>query len=603
MRGFVDAQFRAGLLLFLVQSLTCLEDMEFKVHRQCTQTGRNSLYSTPKVTVPIVVDAIGVVESLSEFQRLKIDLCPDSRFLKISWIINRTDDCDLMVCYRMENNKAENLLDTVCYNLHLHQSNFSSAMNCWFPMRFIDRKPTITAWTLPTRPSTQGIFYGSLDTGALDPDNTCSDICEVVEMKVGSQVNCQHTSVVMYDSTSYIEHLSFHTKNKSYCNNGIKVLNKTDGQLEYKINCSFNGAGFIKILYRTKGKYCLKYQMVNVVCNQERTSKITDERGINDAHSFGTFMIFGLVCLLVIAATFFTVIYVVQWVYGRTHTLKSNHHRRHSAAAGAHHHVTIKTEEKFPLAMFSPQPSGSRQNAYSINTDSMEMKNITPRKRSASVSSTKMPEEEDLKRGLLVLPMRKSITMALLEDTDPFYKKRILFLPIPFDHFTNEVTKILKSVFMDEAGIPSQCCFDRKIFQEYMTGDKFKWLDNVLSDHDKILIFICFTSINPDKVDVKRDSMAEEVLDNLLSTKVKSHRLCKVVLLYLTDSPNSVQNVGDIVTDSFHINSATCYANFVGNVMNFCGRNPEANSALIKRITNSQASKHFLSFIGKKGNS
>jgi hypothetical protein len=213
-----------------------------------------------------------------------------------------------------------------------------------------------------------------------------------------------------------------------------------------------------------------------------------------------------------------------------------------------------------------------------------------------------MPEEEDLKRGLLVLPMRKSITMALLEDTDPFYKKRILFLPIPFDHFTNEVTKILKSVFMDDAGIPSQCCFDRKIFQEYMTGDKFKWLDNVLSDHDKILIFICFTSINPDKVDVKRDSMAEEVLDNLLSTKVKSHRLCKVVLLYLTDSPNSVQNVGDIVTDSFHINSATCYANFVGNVMNFCGRNPEANSSLIKRITNSQASKHFLSFIGKKGN-
>lgn len=233
----------------------------------------------------------------------------------------------------------------------------------------------------------------------------------------------------------------------------------------------------------------------------------------------------------------------------------------------------------------------------------MEMKKISPRKRAASVSSLRMQEDGELKTGLLALPMRKSITMALLEETDPFYKKRILFLPIPFDHFTNDVTKILKSVFTDDAGIPSQCCFDRKIFQEYMTGDKYKWLDNVLSDHDKILIFICFTSINLDKTDVKRDSMAEEVLDNLLSTKVKSHRLCKVVLLYLTDSPNSVQKVGDVGTDSYHINSEVCYAKFVGNVMNFCGRNPETNQALIKKITQSQASKHFLTFIGKKGNS
>lgn len=208
-----------------------------------------------------------------------------------------------------------------------------------------------------------------------------------------------------------------------------------------------------------------------------------------------------------------------------------------------------------------------------------------------------MPDEENEKLRLLTLPMRRSITMALLEDTDPFYKKRILFLPIPFDHYTNDVVKILKSVFIDEGGIPSQCCFDRKVYQGYMESDPFKWIENVLSDHDKILVFLCFTSLNVERT-AKRDSMAEFILENLLFTKVKSHRLCKVILLHLIDSPENVREHD--IGDSFHICDHKSYVNFVKDVLNVCGRNPDECPEITNRLSNCKASKHFLSFIGVK---
>ncbi|XP_053386228.1 uncharacterized protein LOC123538576 isoform X2 [Mercenaria mercenaria] len=585
----------AVITLVLCRSGACSKYSGTDVYTQCTQTARSSLYSTPRVTIPKQISALGVLEPMSEYSRLKMDLCPNSRFLKLSWTINQTQDCDVMICLKMENSRKEEIMDTVCYRMHIQQSHYASAMDCWFPVDFISKRPIIRSWILPIKTSVHGIFYGSLDTSALDPVNSCKDICETTPMNIGSQIYCQDTdSSITYDKSTTIEHLSFNAIDNSSCKNGIKIFKQFDGRLEYQLNCSFSGVGYIKILYSIQGKYCLKYQMVTISCPYGKSSETTLADGIDDTHSFGTFMIFGLVCVIVIAATFFTVVIVVLWLYDRKYYSKSPH-RRHSAGA---RHVSLKADKNYPLKTFSPQPSGSRPVTCVVNTDVKETKKTSPRQRSASTSSDKMPEAENEKQRLIVLPMRRSITMALLEETDLFYKKRILFLPIPFDHFTNDVTKILKSVFMETAGVPSQCCFDRKIFQEYMTGDRFKWIENVLGDHDKILIFLCFTSVSVERTGTKRDSMADEILDNILITKVKSHRLCKVIFLYLTDSADSVQKVGDIATDSFHISSTDCYVNFVGNVMNFCGRNPEENPDLIRRISSCEASRHFLRFIG-----
>lgn len=194
--------------------------------------------------------------------------------------------------------------------------------------------------------------------------------------------------------------------------------------------------------------------------------------------------------------------------------------------------------------------------------------------------------------------MRKSVTMALLEDTNPFYKKKILFLPIPFDHFTNEVAKILKTIFSNEAGVFCQCCYDRNVYKHYMTCDRIKWIDTVLGDHDKILIFLCFKSLCTDMIDGKNKSMVEEVLDRLLLSKVESPRLCKVIFLYLTDSSENVQRMhyGDV----FHINNPETFSMFVCDVMSFCGRRIDEYPHVIESVLNCSSSKHFLRYTGIK---
>lgn len=217
------------------------------------------------------------------------------------------------------------------------------------------------------------------------------------------------------------------------------------------------------------------------------------------------------------------------------------------------------------------------------------------RKRFGSTSSNDLVKDVNLTQRVNVGKLRKCVTMALLEDTDPFYKRRIVFLPTPFDHYSRDVAGLLKNVFTDEAGIASECCFERQIFQEYMTGDRRKWIETLLSDHNKILIFLCFTSLC---LESKHDSMVTDVLDRLLITTGKSHRMCKVVLIHLTDSPDSVQR--NHHGDSFHINNTESYSRFIGNVLSYCGKTPDNNPDMVHTLSTCKASKHFLRLIGIK---
>jgi hypothetical protein len=70
---------------------------------------------------------------------------------------------------------------------------------------------------------------------------------------------------------------------------------------------------------------CIICTLIILPCNNHSDNGIQNVFGKSNAES--DFAILRLWFL----AVFFP---VVQWVYGRTHTMKSNHHRRHSAAAG-----------------------------------------------------------------------------------------------------------------------------------------------------------------------------------------------------------------------------------------------------------------------------
>lgn len=201
----------------------------------------------------------------------------------------------------------------------------------------------------------------------------------------------------------------------------------------------------------------------------------------------------------------------------------------------------------------------------------------------------------------VIKAMRKSVTMALLEDTNPFYKKKILFLPKPYDHFTHEATKILKFIFDKEAGITSQCCYDRAIHKHYMTSNRDKWINNMLGDHDRILIFLCFKSLSAPPNDEKYEPMANEILDNLLLPNVTIARLCKIVFLYFTESPKHIEKKHH--GDNFHIHDANSYKEFVCDVLNYCGRSKEEYPDVVNKILHCRASMHFLKYIGMTGSS
>lgn len=212
-------------------------------------------------------------------------------------------------------------------------------------------------------------------------------------------------------------------------------------------------------------------------------------------------------------------------------------------------------------------------------------------KRVDSMSSEGQTSMASSVRGQNVRKLHRSVTVALLENTETFYRKKILFLPTPFDTFSRDATNLLKAVFTLELNIPTQCCFDRDVYQQYMTSNRYEWIENHLGDYDRILIFLCFTTIRGEN---RESSMVSDVLDHILLSRIRPH--CKVAFLHLTDSSENLEK--NHHGDSFHLSDKSSYTNFVGEVLNYCGRNPFSEPDLLYRLTNCETSKHFMGYIG-----
>lgn len=185
--------------------------------------------------------------------------------------------------------------------------------------------------------------------------------------------------------------------------------------------------------------------------------------------------------------------------------------------------------------------------------------------------------------------LHRSHTITLLENTKSFYRKKVLFMPTPFDIFSRDVANLLKTVLTLEGHIPSQCCFDRDVSQKYMYGDRYKWIETVLGDYDKIVIFLCFTTLG---VESRSVSMVDDILEHLLLSRTRPH--CKVAFLHLTDNSDDLEcgHHGD----SFHLSNMDSYIDFLAGVLNYCGRDSEPD--MMHRLINCETSKHFLRLIG-----
>ncbi|XP_045178742.2 uncharacterized protein LOC123538594 isoform X2 [Mercenaria mercenaria] len=548
----------------------------------CTQTIRTGHDFQVKVVLPTYINASEFRDPPFNFTGMTLELCPNNVTLKISWSMDKTSGTEMKLCFRIKSDLNGKFLHTECVELNMNYSKHPIVMTCWFPMDYVSYMPIIDAMATLRENAERSYFYGELNTRDIDPTRSCEDMCEVSEMIISPVNFCNHTASVVFNENITIHALSFDASD-SCKDSPIHITGMTTKKFEFTLTCTYDGIGHVKVLYSINGKYCLKYQPVTVICVSQK--KVTDSKTLEpEVDDFKTFVIFGLVCMIVITAIFVVTILVAQWL---RQCFKDR--RRYSGRD-----VNICTDEGMPFKVNSFQQKGNdTPSTGTLITPVDQVIKREYRKHVDSISSSDVQFANIARslRGQTARKLHRSITMALLENMESFDRKKILFLPTPFDTFSRDATNLLKTVFTLELSIPTQCCFDRDVNKRYRTGDRYKWIESILGDFDRIVIFLCFTKIRGQT----GDSAVEGLLDHLPLSKVRPH--CKVAFLHITDSSESLEK--NHHGDCFHLSDKNSYEVFVGAVLKYCGRNPLAEQDLMARLTNCKASRHFLRFIGK----
>lgn len=548
----------------------------------CTQTARNSLEATPRKITPVWINGTVSLSNsdVSQLRRVHLSLCPDIKILKLDWIIDSAAATNLTLCYTTHKLLTEDI--TNCYAVPLIPTETAVLMDCWFPSFYADGTVRISARVAADDRRPGYNYFGDLTVANLDTDNSCDDVCETSEVTVHPQIHCQTLSSVSFIRGVNILSLVFDASRNAKCaNNTVEIVNYTENSIEYHLQCPYQGEGYLKVLFSVKSRYCIKYQPVTVVCTNAEDS----DDNIEETHSFGAFMIFAVICVVVISLIIVATILIAQRVMEPWRKYCKPHFQCCCKAK----HQDKQLEEQIPLRA---TVGGDSQPSSSV-ADTVTPISRTTKNRERFENDQLSLELWEAWRQAYLKRIRRSITRALLEDIDPLYKKKILFLPIPFDHYSRDATFLLKRIFTKDAGIISQCCFDRDVYSQYVTGDRYKWMENILGDHDRILIFLCFTSLCNN---AKYDDMVQSILHSLLLTRVMSHRLCKVFFLHLIDNRDNIRR--NHHGEHFHIGSETDYFEFVSSVLSYCGRNSEETSDLKQRVSTCKHSKQFLQLIG-----
>ncbi|XP_045177505.2 uncharacterized protein LOC123537782 [Mercenaria mercenaria] len=590
MEYLIRTSFRAALLFCMSGEMFSLAmDERLLVH--CSQTAANKHGFEAHDIRPSRANASAFTEPPADASEMTVQLCPNNTLLKFSWKMNRSQGIEMKLCYKIKSVLNGELLYSICVKFYVQYSTRRLFMTCWFPMDYLSYRPIISALATSVQGAQDLNYYGELNTARLDPTNSCKDVCEVTVMEIKALISCKDKSSILYDESVIVKTLSFDAIDSNSCTDAsIYISTQTSNKLEYTLNCTHDGIGHVKVLYSIRGHYCFKYQTVRVICGTTPTTSALSATPEPDVDDFQTFVIFGLVCMIVITL----IVVIINFVAQRLKIFLDSRRRFNGDLANRH------GVEGIPL-----QTNNSKQREESVGSSSSivdlatQVQKAMKReyiKRVDSVSSDGQGQPSSTSSSIRrqnVRKLHRCMTIALLERTESFYRKKILFLPSPFDTFSRDATSLLKAVFTLELSIPTQCCFDRDVYQKYMTCDKTNWIETVLSDYDRIVIFLCFTTIHGE---ARGRPMVEDMLEQLHISKSKP--LCKVTFLHLTDSSENFES--NHHGDSFHLSDKDSYESFISEMLSYCGRNPDTEPDLLYRLTNCETSRHFLRFIGIK---
>ncbi|KAL4227582.1 hypothetical protein ACF0H5_013025 [Mactra antiquata] len=561
--------------------VTCHGDDKTDVDPYCIETKNVSV----EKIIPEKIYKSYNIPDISSNNSIELSFCPNINFLKVHLMLadHNLEGNIFILCYRKAVSERFVSMATNCYQIILSQIETAIVLDCWFPIHLLHRnEPLIEVWT-----SNENQLYNQY--GSIRPQkqiNMCTDECETTIINIISPVICYKPATIILDKYINVHHITFHPDDVTQCST-MTILNKTEVELKYMINCDIIGKGHIKVLYSISDKYCLKYQTIHTHCPKV-VQNLEYQMRLEEAHSFGVFVLFGLGCMVTVSSVIATFIFTYQkfqpvWTRIRRKSKDLGYELRERETDIQLLSDSIERDATSISTVQTPVKEVIKK-AYIKRMDSYTSDGQSPTKQTKPV---KVAKTRDIRK------LHKCVTVALLEHTDELYRKRILVLPRPYDSFSRDATNLLKTVFTMEGGIPSQCCFDRDVYSQFITGDKHQWIQQTLSDRNRILIFLCFTSIVRD---IKCNTMVTDILDHLVLSRVNSPIFCKVIFLYITDNSDNLSKYHH--GDSYYINHAHSYRNFVENVLCFCGKNADTDSMLIHQLITCDASTHFLKFVG-----
>ncbi|WAR10230.1 hypothetical protein MAR_035306 [Mya arenaria] len=487
----------------------------------------------------------------------------------------------LYIRYTLAFLRNSSRLQTLQRSVMLTRSRKFKQLTCWLPISVPDHLHTINV-------TVAGDEYNTIATSTLDVVDqaiNCKEGCKSDDIMFNTSYLCLKNGTFNHKPSARVLRVSFEPLGKGQKVKGqttLKHWSVTNSSISFQCNDKCNGIGRLEVSYRQLNAdlYCYVYSDIRIVCDHV-TSKFDR---YDDTESFGTFVVFGLIVM-----TF------VQKLMGFHRAYKN---RRDEIIRNSilNMHKIVSEPEAQPLRAHGNGTSSERETSFLRNSSHKSSHN-----RIASCSSWASSILSQTNSGLPSKTssgkkLQRSVTQAMLEDLDES-KCSIIFLTLPFDQYTRDVTELLRNVLSIEGGIPSQCCFDPDVLSDYQTN-RFAFLEEITGNTNKILVFVFLTTLS---YGTKEEKLIHDLLNHCL-LKQRIIPQCKVVFLHLTDDDSRLET--RYHGQHIHLKHDNAYKKFLSVILRECGINVDernVDSELHKRMLSCSATKHLYQLLSYNG--
>ncbi|XP_052812473.1 uncharacterized protein LOC128240028 isoform X2 [Mya arenaria] len=498
-------------------------------------------------------------------------------------------------------------LHTLQRSVLLTRSREFKQLICWLPISVSDHLHIAINVTVA------GDEYNTVASSTLDVVDqaiTCQEGCQSDDILFNTSYLCSKNGTFNHKPSARVYGVSFAPFDKGQTT--LKHWSVTNSSISFQFNDKYNGIGTLEVSYRQLNAdlYCYVYSNIIIVCDHV-TSKSDP---YDDTESFGTFVIFGLIVMTCLTAILALIIFVVQKLMGLHRAYKNRRgsnpkeRRRRSSLLGH-----LKTDEIIRNSILNmhqivsepeAQPMRGHGNGTSSERETSFLRNSSHKSSHNRIASGSSWASSILSQTNSGLPsktssgkkLQRSVTQAMLENLDES-KCSILFLTLPFDQYTRDVTELLRNVLSIEGGIPSQCCFDPDVLSDYQTN-RFAFIEEITGNTNKILVFVFLTTLS---YGTKEEKLIHDLLNHCL-LKQRIIPQCKVVFLHLTDDNSRLET--RYHGQHIHLKHDNAYKKFLSVILRECGINVDErdkDSELPKRMLSCSATKHLYQLLSYNG--